>query len=172
MGISIVTNEHWDVLTDLFKKANRKVNIISPFISERPSRLLANVLDNNPEMCCIIITRFYREDFISGVSRLAALRVLVEAGAKIYAVKDLHTKLYLIDDDIALLGSANFTVGGFKSNVELSLMIDNEPVVLSEINSYFKTITGDLYLWVSFALLWRWLTVKNKRFMLSKKLKS
>ena len=47
-----------------------------------------------------------------------------------------------------------------------------KPVVLSEINSYFKTITGDLYLWVSFALLWRWLTVKNKRFMLSKKLKS
>lgn len=144
MGIRTVNNEHWDVLTDLFENANQKVSIISPFISDCPARLLANALNNNPAMLCSVITRFYREDFISGASRLTALRLLVEAGAKILAVKDLHAKLYLIDNDIALLGSANFTTGGFISNVELSLIIDNEPTVLSELNSYFKTKVDEI----------------------------
>ena len=31
----------------------------------------------------------------------------------IYALQDLHTKLYLFDESVSIVGSANFTMGGF-----------------------------------------------------------
>lgn len=84
MGITIITNNHWGILLGLFKSANQQVNIISPFITDTPSELLFNALKNNLDMQCSIITRFYRADFISGVSQLSALHSLVRAGAEVY----------------------------------------------------------------------------------------
>lgn len=144
MGIRIITNDHWGVLLDLFKSANKEVNIISPFITGNPSALLINALESNPEMHCSIITRFYRADFINGVSQLSALRSLVSAGAEVYAVNGLHTKLYLLDRKAALIGSANFTSGGFKSNIELSLMLENENALFQELQTYYTNMIAHI----------------------------
>ena len=144
MGIRVVTNEHWDVLTDLFENVNQKASIISPFITDAPSEFLVAALESNPDMHCNIITRFYREDFINGASRLPALRSLIRAGAEVYALKGLHTKLYLLDDETALIGSANFTSGGFKSNIELSLMIQDEVSLLQELQMYYADMIDNI----------------------------
>ena len=144
MGIRIITNDHWGILLDLFKSANKEVNIISPFITGNPSALLINALESNSEMHCSIITRFYRSDFINGASQLSALRSLVSAGAEVYAVNGLHTKLYLLDRKAALIGSANFTSGGFRSNIELSLMLENEDALLQELQTYYTDMIAHI----------------------------
>jgi len=42
--------------------------------------------------------------------------------------KILHTKLMIIDNNIVIIGSHNYTKNAFNINHELSLLIDNEPI--------------------------------------------
>lgn len=60
------------------------------------------------------------------MSSIEGLKKLYEVGAKILALVVLHTKLYIFDDLSAIIGSANFTTGGFYTNHELSVLIDEE----------------------------------------------
>ena len=89
---------------------------------------------------CKFITRFYLEDMFAKANSMDALEWMMDAGIEVYALKGLHTKLYLFDDGYGVLGSANFTAGGFKSNVELSLLIDREDSILNELHCYFDEL--------------------------------
>lgn len=66
------------------------------------------------------------------------------AGIDVYALKGLHSKLYLFDDTYGVLGSANFTAGGFKSNIELSLLLNNDDGILKELHSYFDDLLNKI----------------------------
>ena len=49
---------------------------------------------------------------------------LLEAGVKVYEYgpRMLHTKALLVDDDLAILGSANFDHRSFRLNFEVSML--------------------------------------------------
>ena len=67
----------------------------------------------------------------------------MDNGVRLLALEGLHTKLYLIDDSTAIMGSANFTNGGLKNNHELSLYIQDEPEILAPIICYAKSVISD-----------------------------
>ena len=146
MPVQVVSREHYPFICEMFDEAVTSVKIISPFIGSDMAQLLTDNMAVNPALKVEIITRFYREDFIKGVSKITALEMLHRAGAKIYALIGLHTKLYLFDTDIALLGSANFTSGGFKLNHELSLCVENESEVNPQLVSYFDELVNAINL--------------------------
>jgi len=102
------------------------------------------MLENNSKVRCEVITRFSREDFVNGASNLHALQELLQHGVHIYALRGLHTKVYLIDKKSAMLGSANFTSGGFKLNHELSLHITEETNILREMCTYYDNLLGTI----------------------------
>ena len=66
-----------------------------------------------------------------------ALEKMLKAGIDVYAVIGLHTKLYLFDDEAAILGSANFTSSGLKTNIELSLLFSQEQEIVDNLNDYW-----------------------------------
>ena len=140
MAISRVTKEHNSRIHELFQKPTDSIKIVSPFITKYMGDILADCMEKATDLRAYIITRFYREDFIQGVSDIKTLKKLNECGVQIYALQDLHAKLYLFDDDHALIGSANFTSGGFKSNHELSLYIADEPDVNDSLVDYFEEL--------------------------------
>ncbi|MCL2827704.1 MAG: phospholipase D family protein [Oscillospiraceae bacterium] len=140
MAISRVTKEHNSLIRELFEKTTGSIKIVSPFITRAMGNILVNCKKQTPGLKAEIITRFYRENFIQGVSEIGALKKLNDCGVKIYALQDLHAKLYLFDDDSALIGSANFTSGGFKSNHELSLHITDEPDANGSLVDYFDEL--------------------------------
>lgn len=88
---------------------------------------------------CTIITRFDRDLFINGSSSIEALSLLNQAGVEIIALQNLHTKLYIIDNQIVFTGSANFTQKGLTENIELLLLIQEPEEALPFIN-YAKTL--------------------------------
>ena len=137
MSVQLISREHYTFICEMFEGAESSVKIISPFIGSDMAQLMTDNMTVNPALKVEIITRFYREDFINGVSKIAALEKLHNAGAKIYALIGLHTKLYLFDTGSALLGSANFTSGGFKLNHELSLCVIDEDEVSPQLVAYF-----------------------------------
>ncbi len=137
--MQVLTNNHYDRILDLFDGITKRIKIISPFISESMAKKLCDVIKKS-NIKCEFITRFYLEDMFAKANSMDAIEMMMDTGIEVYALKGLHTKLYLFDDDYGVLGSANFTAGGFKSNVELSLLMDKEDNILDELHSYFDDL--------------------------------
>ena len=53
--------------------------------------------------------------------------------------KTLHTKLLLIDNKIAIVGSHNYTMNAFNINHELSILID-QPAFIERLKHYFNNL--------------------------------
>lgn len=133
--IELVTNNHMEIIEQLFDDVSEKITIISPFLNEKMAEKLCYCVKEK-NIDCNFITRIYLEDMVSNVNSIKALEMMLNAGIKVYAQKWLHTKLYLFDDNVGIIGSANFTTGGFKSNIELSIMVKEEPEFLKKMTEY------------------------------------
>lgn len=134
--IEVLTNNHFEAIMDLFDGAKREVKIISPFLSEgMADKLCRAVLEKGID--CTFITRFYVQDMFDRANSIDGLEKMIKAGIKVYAVVGLHTKLYLFDGTYAVLGSANFTTSGLKTNIELSLLFSEEMAVIEDLDKYF-----------------------------------
>ncbi len=137
--IQVLTNNHYDAILDLFENATTSVKIVSPFLSLDTAKKLCEFV-REKGMDCSFITRLYIQDMLDKANNLEALRMMKDAGVKVYAVKGLHTKLYLFDGTTAVMGSANFTSSGLKTNIELSLQFEDEPEVTKELVGYFENL--------------------------------
>lgn len=137
MPVSLISSDLMDRFKDLLKETEDELNIISPFIGTQTAAYLSDWLIKNSTVKCNVITRFYREDFVERVSSIYGLERLLEAKASIYALVDLHSKLYLFDTNSTIIGSANFTKGGFMSNHEICVLMDDEPEIAEKANEYF-----------------------------------
>lgn len=115
-----------------------ELRIICPFIK---AGALQRLLQHNPKEIQVI-TRFNLGDFAEGVSDVAALRNLLDAGAKVRGVKNLHAKLYLFGKTRAIITSANLTVAALDSNHEFGMVTSEEATVENCLN-YFDKLWSD-----------------------------
>lgn len=114
----------------------KTVYLISPFVT---SNIVNHLLSNFNGAQIKFITRFNLNDFRSKSSSLAALKKLVLSGAEIKGIKNLHSKVYVFDDKSAIIGSANFTSGGFFNNYEFGIKTtEKEPI--AESIKYFQNL--------------------------------
>lgn len=141
--IEVLTDNHYQAIATLFSTAKKSIRIISPFLSDSMAALLCDTVAQKG-LSCIFVTRFYINDIFHRANSVDALEKMMQAGIAVYAVKGLHTKLYLFDDDAAVLGSANFTSGGLKTNIELSLLFSQEPTVLSSLHKYWDEFLAQI----------------------------
>ena len=111
------------------------VRIIAPFIKEGVvARLLAA---SSPILQ--VVTRYNLDDFASGVSDIAALRKLLNAGAQVRGIKGLHAKVYLFGMSRAIVTSANLTRAALERNYEFGILSE-EATVISACQSYFNDL--------------------------------
>lgn len=141
--IQVLSNDHYDVIFDLFDSSEQSIEIVSPFLSLSMADKLCSIVSRQG-LSCSFITRLYIQDMLSKANNLDALALMLDASIQVYAVKGLHTKLYLFDRTSAVLGSANFTTSGLKTNLELSLLFRKEPDVLGELNSYYDGLLNQI----------------------------
>lgn len=111
-------------LISYFQTAH-KVFILSAYFSEPAAKLL---IKNLPlESTAKVVVRARPHDLVSGATDIRAIRLLFDNGISCYIHRSLHAKLYIIDNDIGFVGSANFTANGLKisgyGNIELSTKI-------------------------------------------------
>ena len=130
--VKLLSENIKDEVFDLFEGAEKEINIISPFIGYQTAKEIVKI-KKEKNIKVTLITRFSRADFFSKASSIDALNLLVSNGITAYAVKKLHTKLYIIDTDVMILGSSNFTMGGFLTNIELNVLFQNQNGDSSEI---------------------------------------
>ncbi|MCR4795013.1 MAG: phospholipase D family protein [Ruminococcus sp.] len=139
--MEILTTNHYERIKELFKDSKCKIRIMSPYLSKSLAEKLCKLVKEK-RIECQFITRIYLEDLYVKANNIDAIELMVKSGIQVYALKFLHTKMYVFDDDRAVVGSANFTSSGFKSNIELSLLADgrNESQsleLIAELTQYF-----------------------------------
>ncbi|MDF2923635.1 MAG: hypothetical protein K0R57_2549 [Paenibacillaceae bacterium] len=125
--------------TDI-EKAKKSIMIISPYITSPAVDDILRALTSK----CIekkIVTLPFGMEYLTGAIELEALKKLQKSGFLLNSIKLLHSKMYVIDNKIAYIGSANFTGKGWglvgNSNVEVMTRVQLSEVDASEIESTY-----------------------------------
>jgi len=115
------------------ESGKERITILAPYV-KRPTleRLLLNV---NTSLQIDVITRWEVDEIAAGVSDTSILELAKQwQRLRVFLADRLHAKLYLIDDRIACLGSANITNAALGwsevANVEVMAIINPAPVSL------------------------------------------
>lgn len=122
-------------MTDALRADASELRIVCPFIK---AGVLVRLLSHQPR-AIRIITRFNLADFAEGVSDIAALRVLLDAGARVRGIRNLHAKLYLFGASRAIITSANLTKSALDRNHEFGLVTD-EASIIATCRTYFDDL--------------------------------
>ncbi|EAZ83605.1 phospholipase D family protein [Lysinibacillus fusiformis] len=139
--MKLLTNNLESELFKVLKMAKEKLIIISPFMNLSITGELVEIVNNN-SIHCTVITRFERKAFIENAHSLDALRKLLSNGVEVLALQNLHSKIYLLDDQQCFAGSANFTTKGLTINHEILMHFDNQEV--DQFNKYVNQLLVDI----------------------------
>jgi hypothetical protein len=136
MSFLLVDTGWAQVLADAVAADRSGVRLVCPFIKKGAvERLLAG----GPPGSLHVITRFCLDDFAQGVSDLSALRLLLENGAAIRGIKNLHAKLYLFGSRRAIVTSANLTEAALLRNHEFGFVAEERQIV-TRCEKYFTDL--------------------------------
>ena len=131
-----LVDSHWESeFTEAMSFDSSALRIVSPFIKLGPA---SRLLSLGPESVQVI-TRFNMNDFASGVSDSGALRHLLQGGARVRGIKNLHAKLYLFGSSRAIVTSANLTDSGLRRNAEFGVLSD-DPAAIASCIAYFDRL--------------------------------
>jgi len=118
------------------------VLIISSYVTSPAVKLLSELVCN--DKCNVtVIGRFSPADLGCGASDINALEMVIEKGWELRALRNLHAKIYVIDNSISFVGSANFTNNGLSivgfGNVEALVKLDVDGSISDFVNMILRT---------------------------------
>lgn len=80
-----------------------------------------------------LLTRTDLRHFALGASDLDAVCEIARKGGRVLSLAGLHAKVYVIDDKLALVTSANVTDGGMRRNWECGIALDG-PLEIKQVS--------------------------------------
>jgi hypothetical protein len=138
MNFRLVDDGWAATLEDAIRADRSSVRLVCPFIKKRA---VERLLEVGKPGTLQVITRYDLRDFADGVSDLAALRLLLEHGALIRGVRNLHAKLYLFGESRAIVTSANLTEAALLRNHEFGFVAEDAGIV-GRCRRYFDNLWG------------------------------
>jgi hypothetical protein len=124
-------------LLDMASSASKSVRIASPFVKDNVCKELAGVVKGGINL--ELITSFKMEYLRTGSLDISALRRVIDLGGTVRNHHRLHAKIFLFDDERAVVTSSNLTYGGMVGNFEYGLLSSNIKVV-SRITEDFNSL--------------------------------
>ena len=138
MSTEILFHDLHQVLFQHISQCKTDLCIVSPFYTPDTVDLLCQIVSEK-NLSCVFITTFD----VTSTKRLNGLQKMLDANIKVYCEQSLHTKLYLCDHRLALLGSANFTHRGLSSdpegNYEILLCIQDDAPTIQQLYKYAQS---------------------------------
>lgn len=125
--IEIIKNPWLDNFLDLVAECNHSIKITSPYLSK-------NICDNvfnrkKPKVNFELITSINISSLLSKSLNLDALQLIINNGGEIHNHKNIHSKIYIFDNDRAVITSGNLTFGGLSKNFEYGVLIRNAELI-------------------------------------------
>lgn len=136
----------WDtIFYELISSANKSIKIAAPYVKEK---IVCKMLENKVSNANVsLITSFKLMNYFVGASDLTALTKIINSGGSVKNFQKLHSKLYIFDDSVAVISSANLTYGGLISNYEYGILLEGKNVEVI-VNDYATleadVVTGDI----------------------------
>ncbi len=125
-NLDIVTTPTFDWLASRAKSCNSRLLVGCPYVNNAVITLTEAV---SSDVSRTLITKTDLRDFAMGASDLNSLCALAKDGVIIRSLSDLHAKIYVFDDDSALVTSANATYRGMYHNRECGLATNDRQIV-------------------------------------------
>jgi hypothetical protein len=125
MAYRMIDKQWHLVFEKLTSLARKQALLISPFIQKDT---LHDLLGDKPKIVRVI-TRFNCNDFQSGVSDIKALEYLLQVGAQVRGIQNLHAKVFIFNSSRAIIGSANLTNAALFRNSEFGIESDDAEFV-------------------------------------------
>ncbi len=125
-------------------KAQKEVLICSPWITHIVDELSTlGKKEGKKKVNIKIITRLIKEDIDKGVTDLDKLRVLKDdLGAEIRYNNNLHAKMVIIDNSVAIISSANLTKKGLAINYEAGICLKDKDMV-NKVAQFFNDVWNE-----------------------------
>lgn len=123
-----------DDLIELVSKANKTIKITSPFIKDNICSELISAKSINTKI--EIITSFKLMNIYSGSLDISAIERIIDNNGVVKNFHKLHSKIYLFDDEKAIISSGNLTNGGLLSNFEYGILINEISFVSQVVSDY------------------------------------
>ena len=120
----------------------KSLYLSSPYIKNTIATFLYEILRSKPELnlSIKILTRIKIQDLIEGASDLEAFEKLLEIDelseikAEVRCISNLHAKVYIFDEDSAIVTSSNLTPSGLKSNIEYGIEVTDSIAIRQMLN--------------------------------------
>ncbi|QGQ98514.1 cardiolipin synthase [Paenibacillus psychroresistens] len=144
--VQIVTSgpdEHWDAILEVYfaaiTTAQQRIHIASPYFVPDASIFMALKMAAISGIEVKIIFPLVPDSELVHLASLSYMEELMQAGVVFYqyAKGFIHSKILIIDDTIAFVGTANLDMRSFFSNFELNaVMFDNK--VIGQLEADFR----------------------------------
>ena len=118
-------------LREFLSKAKTSILIISPYMSFEPLRSVLREVSNDVEV--VVVCSWRKQDISQGIGTNPEIFTLCQSNNWKFLVdiggnNRVHLKAYVVDNEQAMIGSANLTGAGMGANIESLLCIDyNHP---------------------------------------------
>lgn len=122
-------------------QAKKEILISSPWITYIVEELSSFKKKGGKKNIDIkVITRLIKEDIENGITDLEKFRVLKDTfGADIRYNNDLHAKMVIVDNSVAIISSANLTKKGLSVNYEAGICLKDKDMV-NKVAQFFNDI--------------------------------
>jgi len=147
MSVKLLKSPFEKEFQSIIKRTKHEIVFSSPYINDAGVSILLNSV--NPANKSIhILTNLSAQNIVDDVTQPAALIKMYDVFKQtiVSSLAKLHAKVYIIDDDVAVITSANLTYGGLKSNFEYGVFIDDRTTI--------KTVKQDILDYAALGLIY------------------
>lgn len=128
---------------ETISKTENELFISSPFVNLKGVKILIDSIKEKSKVKITLLTNLTPQNIINESIDPRALLELYKhfAEINISSLSRLHAKVYLIDEKIGIITSANLTSGGLIHNFEYGVLIDNKNTVLNikeDMSNYYS----------------------------------
>ena len=124
-------DEHFDFLIN---QAHSTLVISSPYIGRGPCNRILEIKssdEENDQISILLLTDLSRDTMLSGATDVSAICDMADRfrHMEIRFLPSIHAKVYVADDKLAVVTSANMTNGGLLRNFEYGVKVDDGNLV-------------------------------------------
>lgn len=118
-------NEHFEILIN---QAQSSLVISSPYIGRGPCNRILEIKSGSKaidQMSILLVTDLSRDTLLSGATDISAICDMADkfSGMEIRFLPSIHAKVYVADDKLAVVTSANMTDSGVTRNFEYGVKL-------------------------------------------------
>ena len=120
-----------DEFIDIISRTKEELFISSPFINVEGVKILSNCFQKKFSINISLLTNLTSQNIINRSTEPTALLELYKLfdQVRISSLGKLHAKVYIVDNEIGIITSANLTSGGLINNFEYGVLIDDKNVI-------------------------------------------